>query len=213
MTYPNRPSQQNNGPPAWFVFLLAVAFVFGAYYFWINLQTFMRTGGLSVAQATLYAQQKGTSTAEQRSVLQAVLPTQRPSPTSKPPCQEFEVVAPSGIMRQQPTTASPLVDSLTEGTIICVLQGQAGADGFLWYLIDRDPITRRIEVGYMREDIIEAKNPTPTPSPTPMLPPTITPTATPTATQTALPPTQDPYATPLPTRTPLPTETPDRVNI
>ena len=209
-------SRKGDSPPTWFIFLLGVAFVFGIYYMWTNFRDFLETGGVSVALATEQSQSRATVTAEQRAVNAAELPTRRPSPTAKPPCQEFEVSANSGIMRQGPTTASNLIESLPQGTVVCVLQGEDGSDGFIWYFIDRDPVTRLIEPGYMREDVVRPLNPTPTPSDTALPAPTITPTytATPTNTSEELPtnPPSD-SATPAPSLTPAPTETADSVNI
>jgi hypothetical protein len=206
-------SRRGNGPPAWFIFLLAVAFIFGVYYLWAGFQNYLTTGGLSVAEATEMSQFDVTATAVRESVLQAELPTRRPTSTPKPPCQEFEVIVSSAIVRRQPTTNSPMADVLDEGSVVCVLERAEDTD---WYLIDRDAITRRIETGYMRDDLIRALNPTPTPSDTPTIPPTITATYTPSATLTPTPGptnTPDPNSTSTPTRTPTPTVTPPAVSL
>ncbi|MDQ7027798.1 MAG: hypothetical protein Q9P01_20485 [Anaerolineae bacterium] len=179
-------SRKGNSPPAWFIFLLGVAFTFGIFYLWTNFRDFVRTGGVSVSQATHQSVALTTATAERQVSINADLPTRRPSPTAKPPCQDFEVSATSGNMRQAPTTASNLIESLPEGTVVCVLQGDEGDGEFIWYLIDRDPVTRLIEPGYMREDVIRPINPTPTPSDTSLPPPTITLTYTVTAVDTPL---------------------------
>ena len=39
-----------SGPPALLAFLLAAALVFGVYYIWQGVQTFLRTGGLGVVE-------------------------------------------------------------------------------------------------------------------------------------------------------------------
>jgi hypothetical protein len=171
--------RQNDGPPSWFVFLLGIAFIFGGFYLWTNFQDYLRTGGLSVDQATQVSREEASATAVQRVTTVAELPTRRPSSTPKPDCQEFRVSAATAIMRQQPSTAATLVESIPEGTMVCVLEATTGGDGFIWYLIDRDPVTRLIETAYMREDVIEPANPSPTPSIT-FLPPTITATYSPT---------------------------------
>ena len=177
-------TRRGGGPPAWFTFLLGVAFVFGGTYLWSNFQTFMRSGVVSVSEATAISQGLGTSTAVRQVTAVAELPTRRPSPTPKPECQEFEVSAGNGIMRQAASTDSRLLESLEQGTVVCVLDRVEGADGFTWYFIDRDAITNFIEPGYMRQDVVRALNPTPTPSNTAPPPPTITLTYTPTATAT-----------------------------
>jgi hypothetical protein len=200
-------SNRGNGPPTWFVFLLAVVIIFGGYYLWLNLQQFMRSGGLSVAAATQQAQEQVTATAIRQIEVQSELPTRRPTSTPRPACQDFEVTVASGIVRERASTESPLLESLDQGAIVCVLSGEEGADGFTWYLIDQDPITSRIETGYMREDVIRPLNPSPTPSDTATMPPTITPTSTPTLTPTAEVREAE-TATPAPSRTTAPTITP-----
>ncbi len=206
-------SRRGNGPPAWFIFLLAVAFIFGLYYLLAGFQNYLTTGGLSVAEATEMSAFDVTSTAVRDSALLAELPTRRPTSTPKPPCQEFEVIVSSAIVRREPTTNSPMAGVLEEGSVVCVLERAAGTD---WYLIDRDAITRRIETGYMRQDLIRALNPTPTPSNTPIPPPTITTTYTPSPTRTPTPGptnTPDPNSTPTLTLTPTPTVTPPAVSL
>lgn len=175
---------QGGGPPAWFTFLLGVAFVFGGAYLWSNLQTFIRSGVISVSEATAISQGLATSTAAQQVTNVAELPTRRPSPTPKPACQNFEVSANNGIMRQAASTAARLLETLQQGTVVCVLESIQGTDSFTWYLIDRDAITNFIEPGYMREDVVRAINPTATPSSTPLPPATVTLTYTPTVTNT-----------------------------
>ena len=202
--------QQNDGPPSWFVFLLGIAFIFGGFYLWTSFQKYLRTGVLSVDQATQVSREEASATAVQRVTAVADLPTRRPSSTPKPDCQEFRVSAATAIMRQQPSTAATLVESIPEGTVVCVLEATAGGDGFTWYLIDRDPITRLIETAYMREDVIEPANPSPTPSIT-FLPPTITATYSPMPTLSP-PPSLTPRSVPS-TNAPQGTETPDPVQL
>ena len=101
-------SRRGDGPPAWFIFLLAVALIFGIYYLWAGLQNYLTTGGLSVAEATEISQFDVTATAVRQMALQAALPTRRPTSTPKPPCQEFEVIVPSAIVRREPTTSSSM---------------------------------------------------------------------------------------------------------
>lgn len=166
--------RSDNSPPSWFVFLLGIALIFGVYYLWNNLREFFQAGGLSVSEATRAAQLDVTATLNRQEILQLELPTRRPTSTERPPCQDFEVLAESGIMRQAASTAAPIVESVIRGTTVCVLGSERGGEGFIWYLIDRDAITRRIEVVYMREDILRSLNPTPTPSITPPPLPSIT---------------------------------------
>jgi hypothetical protein len=194
--------RRQQGAPNWFVMLVGIAFVFGVYYLWTGFQNYMEAGGRSTADATRQAISDMTATQDRREELESSLPTSRPTSTPRPTCQDFVVIVESAIMRDAPSTSAGFVDNIPEGTVICVIQLEAGTD---WYLVDREPITRRVEVGYMRQDLIEAVAPTPTPSETPLPPPTITATFTDTPTIT---PTFDPNATPAPSTTPLPSITP-----
>lgn len=205
--------RRNQGPPTWFVMLIGIALVFGAYYLWIGFQSYMESGGQSAAIATQQMIVNATATQERRDVLEAALPTSRPTATPRPECQDFVVTVASAIMRGAPSTSAVFIDNIPEGTIVCVIARETGTD---WYLIDREPITRRIEAAYMRNDVIEPVAPTPTPSETSLPPPTITTTftSTPTITQTPDPnitPTTAPSVTPLPS--PTETNTPIAVNI
>ena len=172
MGYRSRHNQ--SGAPNWFIFLLGIALIFSIYYLWNSLRDYLRTGGLSVAQATQMALVERTATQERRILLETELPTARPTSTERPPCREFEVVVNSGIMRQAASTASNYLQTLERGAQVCVLASEEAGDGYIWYLIDRDPITRRIEIGYMREDLIRSLNPTPTASNTPLPFPSVT---------------------------------------
>lgn len=171
-------SRRNDGPPTWLVFILSIAFVFGGYYIWVGLRGYLDSGGLSAGQATQVSALDVTATVERQVRLEAALPTPRPTSTPRPACQDFVVSVRSGIVRDAPSTTGRLVTSLTQETVVCVLDEVEGSDGAMWYVLDRDALTRRIETGYMREDLLQALNPTPTPSNTPLPPPTITATYT-----------------------------------
>lgn len=188
-------SSRRNGPPSWFIFLIAIAIVFGIYYVFIEARDFFASGAQSPINATQAAELEATATIERR-LAQDALPTRRPTGTPTPECQTFVVNVPSAIIRDQPSTAGRLLESIPEGTEVCVIQREGATD---WYLIDRNTITTRIEVGYMRDDLIEPLNPTPTPSNTAPPPPSITPTFTPSATLTpTITPTSEATATPEP---------------
>jgi hypothetical protein len=207
-----------SGPPAILAFLLAAALVFGVYYVWQGVQTYLRTGGLGVVESTAQAHQVDTATAA-GFVSRATLPaTLLPTSTAPPPCQDFSVIVPAAIVREGPSTSAAVVTQFKMGTIVCVLGQDKGSD---WYSIDINPATKRIEPGYMNSVLIEAANPTLTPSitltpsNTVSPPPTVTnvPTLTPTATSTFIPTdTRDPRLTntpyPTATATPLPSDTP-----
>ncbi len=208
----HKSSYESSGVPAWIVFLSAIALVFGGYYLWTGLSGFIDTGGLGVQEVTQQAEQEASATADTRtfSVPQSAF-TAMPSSTPLPECQDFRVIAqPSAVLRSAPTTTSSPLQSISNGEIICVLQRQADSE---WYLVDINPVTRRIEAGYIRDDLVESANPTSTPSqtntpaPTVTLTPSLTPSDTPPPTATYTP---NPAVSPTPsiTPTPLPTATP-----
>lgn len=199
-------SYRRGGPPAWLIFIIAIALVFGAYYLWIGFQNYLRTGGLGVVEATERANLIATSTAEQIASIPSDTP--RPSFTPVPECQNFVVSVPSAIVRESPSANGAIVTSLPQGTTVCVLGRDEGSE---WYTIDNNPSTRRLEIAYMHETVIEAVNPTPTitktptPAPTVTALPSLTPSITPSPAPTA---TIDPHATDTPVPTPTPTDTP-----
>jgi hypothetical protein len=202
----------NSGPPAWLVFLMGIALVFGVYYLWSGFQEYLSTGGLGAAEATNRAMTvipptQEAADAEAPSFSESGF-TAVPSATEIPPCMDFAVSVPSAIVRAQPSTNSAILDSLSQGETVCVRGQEANGD---WYVIDRNPNTRRLETAYMSSDIIEAVNPTPTPTqtltPAPSVTdaPTLTPSRTPTPRPTATPDfsvTDTPPPTPTPSATP-----------
>jgi len=207
---PPRPTRRGgDGPPAWLIFLVGIALVFGAYYLWLGAQNFLRTGGRGVVEATERAVIVSTATAE------SFLPTRQPTspftPTPVPECKLFMVSVPNARVRESPSESAATIDSLFQNAEVCVLD-RAAPDSE-WYVIDQNPATRRLELAYMHESVIQAVNPTPTPSRTPTPLPTVTatpsptltpviPTLTPRSTDTRNPATPD---TPTPTFTPSPT--------
>ncbi len=200
------------GPPTWLVFIIGIAFVFGVYYLWQGAQAFLSTG-LSVLESTEQAIEQVTSTAVRFIEIQTNAPTPLPTFTPVPPCLDFVVDVPSGIMRELPTTNSNIVEALDEGEVVCVIQREGDTE---WYLIDRNPRTNRVDSAYMRDDIIRALNPTLTPSKTFTPAPTVTPTTTLTPSDTPNPTltsTHDPRITNTPIPTLTPTETPANINI
>jgi len=195
----------SGGAPAWLVFVVAVAIVFATYYLWLGVQNYLRTGGLGVAEATRQAELIITATAVRVQSVPSLTPV--PTFTPVPPCQDFVVSVPSAIVRDQPNPRAAIVTSLAAGETVCVLGREGSSE---WYSIDHNPRTRRLELVYMHETVIEAVNPTPTPSLTPTPLPTVTPlpSATPTPSPEPRPTrTPDPAATDTPTPTPTPTPT------
>jgi hypothetical protein len=207
-----RPPRSFSLPP-WLIFLIAIALVFGLYYLWLGTRDFLSTGGLGAEQATQQAVVQATSTERARPTDDPNAPvfgiTPNPTQTELPPCTEFVVIVDRGVVRGQPTTRGNIVSQLVRGDTVCVVGQVENSD---WYIIDTNPLTRRLDEAYMRNDVIEAAQPTATPSntltPAPSVTamPSFTPSATPTITRT---PTLDPNITrtprPTPTDTPLPT--------
>jgi hypothetical protein len=205
MSWNRRPTpvKINGGPPAWLIFLIGIAVVFGLYYVWVGAQNFLRTGGGSVAQSTSVAEVFATATAGSlRPTGQGVVI--RATPTAVV-CEQFRVIVPSARVRDLPNENAAVIDALSQDNLVCVY-GRPDPSSE-WYTVDSNPNTRRIEVAYMHESVIAPVNPTPTPSRTPTLPPSVTPTDTPTRTPTVR---AQPSATPDPriTLTPTPTVMP-----
>lgn len=161
-----------SGPPSWFVILLGIAIVFGLYYLWAGLRNFMSTG-VFVVESTQQAIERHTATAVRIQEIAVNAPTPLPTFTPIPPCQDFAVGVREAIVRQAPDIGSRILGALKQGATVCVIAALPNTE---WYLIDDNPLTRRIDKVYMHRDIIYALYPTPTPS--------ITPTASPTATAT-----------------------------
>lgn len=208
-TRPNRGSS----PPPWLVFLVGVALVFGIYYVWVGLRNFFQTSGLGVIEATERAVIISTATAERVQQVETLRPSPRPTTTPVPACQDFEVTAPSAIVREQPSTHAAIVTSFRQGTIVCVVDHLPDSE---WYVIDANPATRRFDQAYMHESIIRAMNPTLTPSKTftPLPSVTALPSLTPSSTSWPTPSaTRDPRITDTPTPTLTPTATQPLENV
>jgi hypothetical protein len=202
----------HKGPPTWFIFLVGIAVVFGFYYLWLGVRNFMASG-MTVVESTRQAIEYASVTAERVEELEAFAPTALPTQTPVPPCQDFIVDVPSAIVREFPTTNSAIVSTFSQDEIVCVIAKEPDSD---WYVIDDNPLTRRLESVYMHKAIIRALNPTLTPSATFTPAPTVTdtltftPSNTPQITDT---PTPNPNATPSDTPTPTATETALSVNL
>lgn len=198
---------QRSGPPSWFVILLGIAIVFGLYYLWAGLRNFMSTG-VSVVESTQQVIERNTATAVRIREIAVNAPSPLPSFTPIPPCQDFAVGVREAIVRAEPSTSSRIAGVLKEGATVCVI---AALPNTTWYLIDDNPLTRRLDKVYMHRDIIYARNPTFTPTITPTPPPTdtTTPSFTPRARPTIAPASatrrsQPPVATPKRSPSPLP---------
>ena len=208
---------QRSGPPSWFVILLGIAIVFGVYYLWLGLRSFMASG-VTVVEATLQANEESTAAAARAQEVAFNAPTPLPSFTPVPPCKDFVVRVPIAIVRAEPSTTSRIVEGLREGDTVCVITTMPDGE---WHLIDQNTLTRRIERVYMHRDILRALNPTPkptatlTPSKTPIPTNTLTPSETPMPrfTFTERPTRTSEPATPLPTTAPCPTPTAPSISL
>ncbi len=211
------PERGGSGLPPWLVFVLAIALVFGGYYMYLGARDFIETGGLGMDEATERAQIISTATARSQPTRGTTVNvfgyTPPPTETPIPPCEEFIVSVATAIVRNAPTLRGEVVGTLVEGEIVCVVGMEPNTD---WYIIDSNPLTRRLEAVYMRNDLIEPRNPTLTPSSTYTPAPSVTPMPSLTPSITVSPtlsPTRDPRAsdTPTPTFTPSPTQPVDNV--
>jgi hypothetical protein len=200
-----RPPQRGDSGSQWVVFLVGVAIVFGLYYIGRGFADFVRAGGRGIAEATRGAEIVNSATAERLSTLNITF-TPSITPTPGPSCTPFVVSVTSARVRQQPAPDAPILGAYDFGTEICVLR-KVGE----WYEIDNNARTRRLELAYMNETVLEARNPTATPTLTFTPPPTVTDAPTPTPSDTPRPrPTEtaNPRATPTPSDTPTVTPSP-----
>lgn len=204
-TSPTRPRFGRSGPPSWLVFLLGVAFVMGMFYLWQGVSNFMQTEGRGILESRTLQAEVNTATAVRITFeAESVLITPLPTGTAIPECTEFVVTVDRANIRAEPRLDATWLQTALQGESLCVLGEEND-----WYLLDLNPNTRRIDSGYVRNDLVEARNPTPTPSRTFTPAPTVTnlPTSTPTISPTPRPTnTLDPDATD--TRTPTPSSTP-----
>ncbi len=201
---------RQSGPPSWFVILIGIAIVFGAYYLWFGLRNFMSTG-VTVVESTQKAIERHTATAVRIQEIAVNAPTPLPSFTPIPPCQDFAVGVPEAIVREAPDLGSRIVSALKQGQNVCVIAALPNTE---WYLIDDNPLTRRIDRVYMHRDIVYALNPTPKPTAT--FTPSATDTASPTFTRRARPSEASGNATqqrPTPSATPTHSPSPTRPSI
>ena len=198
MTLGRRPTGRRgrDGLPAWLIFLVGIALVFGVYYVWLGIQSFLRSGGRGIIESTRSAAIVSTATAAS---IETGIPTVKPTTTPFPPCIPFVVIVPNARVRSAPSDSGAILTSFFMNDPICV-EGRVAPDSE-WYIIDWKPQTRRVDIAYMHESVIEAKNPTPTPTNTQKPPPSVTPAPT-------LTPSRTPKVTPTDTPEPTATDTP-----
>jgi hypothetical protein len=180
------------------IFLVGIALVFGIYYVWLGIQSFLRSGGRGILESTRSAAIVSTATAAS---METGIPTVKPTTTPFPPCIPFIVIVPNARVRAAPSDSGAVLTSFFMNDPVCV-EGRAAPDSE-WYIIDWKPQTRRVDIAYMHESVIEAKDPTPTPTNTQKPPPSVTPAPTLTPSRTPkVTPTEAPEATATITRTP-----------
>jgi hypothetical protein len=200
MTLGRRPTGRRgrDGLPAWLIFLVGIALVFGIYYVWLGIQSFLRSGGRGILESTRSAAIVSTATAAS---METGIPTVKPTTTPFPPCIPFIVIVPNARVRAAPSDSGAVLISFFMNDPVCV-EGRAAPDSE-WYIIDWKPETRRVDIAYMHESVIEAKDPTPTPTHTQKPPPSVTPAPTLTPSRTPkVTATETPTATATDMRTP-----------
>ncbi len=191
-----------SGPPAWLVIFVAALLVFGAYFVWNGVRSYLSGSFTAIGQAT--RQVEATATA-------GVLPTSDsrftppPTRTPIPECQDFVVIVPEAIVRQCPSRNCPVMETRRQAESICVLQRDPANDE--WFAVDLDDSPFFVTIGYMHESLLRAVNPTPTPTRTGTPIPTVTdfPSNTPLPTPLPSRPSDSPVP---PTLTPTPTASP-----
>ena len=193
------------GPPAWLIVLVAAMLVFGGYFIWTGLRTYLSGAFVSFTSPTEVATLTVDEAAQAAPTLgQRFTPV--PSRTSVPACQDFVVIVPEAIVRECASTSCAIAGTRREGAVVCVLERDYADDE--WYIVDLDDSQFFTSIAYMHESLMRPLNPTlthsitntplptltPAPSQTPL--PTPQPTATP---ATAIPPSITPTFTPSPT--------------
>lgn len=176
-------SSRRQGPPSWFILLIAIALVFGVFRVLVGIQSFFQTGGVLRPSASAIAIETAAA-AEGTSSRPDTLVTRYPTMTALPTCQDYVVRPGAQVInvRRQPSTTAAVEETLSEGSPVCVLAIQGE-----WYVIDRDIRTRRVEEGYIFEGLLASTLPTPTPTRMALAAATITLTPSPTPTRTPRP--------------------------
>lgn len=220
--------RQPRGIPVLFLAVCGALLVFGGYYVWRGVLSWMETGGDITAPATAAASTEvarfGTSAAPSNGLPVGVgtpIPLDLLLVTATPAreCYMFRVTVVRARIRECPDTSCRTIEQPSQGARICVY-GPAQPDPQYpeatdWYEINLDPNDPLPRLGFMHSDVIEAISPTkrptrtPTRLPTVTVPPTKRPTRTltPSITLTPTPPaTENPQRTATP-RPPLPPPT------
>jgi hypothetical protein len=200
-----------SGPSPLLIVLIGALIVFGGYFVWVGLLTFLQDHGDITAPATRAA--NASATAEAAPVVIIPSPFMPATFTPLPDCPWFRVKVAKAVYRECPSkdnNACPIRDTVEYGTEFCIYSRVPGNPE--WYVVELNPGGSYRDTVFMHESVLEAVNPTVTPGPTVTPRPTITrvptftpaPTVLPSATPTPMPP-PDASPTPTPTLTPSPT--------
>ncbi|MBX3062670.1 MAG: hypothetical protein KF726_06825 [Anaerolineae bacterium] len=208
--------RQSRGVPVLFVALAAGMLVFGAYYLWRGVMSWMESGGDITAPATAAASPRESETPVLSTLDSgASFDFSLNSPTPERACLMFRVIVVRARIRECPDTSCRTLEQPAQGAQICVYSvaqpDPKYPEADQWYEVNLDPGDPLPRLGFMRNDVIEAISPTKRPTRTPLPPPTVTPAPTKRPTITLTPSmtltpedTWTPNPNALPTVTPVP---------
>ena len=202
---------RRSGPSPLLIVSIGALIVFGGYFVWVGLLSFLQDHGDITAPATRAA--NASATAEAAPVVVLPSPFMPATFTPLPDCQWFRVDVPKAVYRECPSKDNnecPIRAEVEYGTELCIYSRVPGNSE--WYVVELNPGGSYRDTVFMHESVLEAVNPTVTPAPTITPGPTITPVPTFTPAPMVLPsitptPTAPPDASPTltPTLTPSPT--------
>jgi hypothetical protein len=199
-----------SGPSVVVTVLVGALFVFGGYFVWSGVLSFLDDQGNITAQVTRQA--VASATAQTNALLPGLPTVFVPATfTPQPPCEWIVIVAQTALSRECPSQSyyrCPVLDRLTRGTELCS-RGRA-PDNEDWYVIDTNPDGIYHDYFFVHEYDVRPRDPTarPTLTFTPLPTVTATPTFTPSPTVPSSTPTATPSVTPTPPATATPTLSP-----
>ncbi len=180
------PRSNGGGPPVALIIVGGMLLVFGGYFVWNGLVSFMSAQGDITAPVT----QQANALIAQTQAIQAI-PSPIVFPSATPPriCLDFRVSVVKARVRDCPKDSCTAHDTLySQGALMCVYGPAPGATD--WYEVNLRPTGSFPQIGYMSSSVLYAVNPThrPTMTFTPL--PTVTPVpitpTTPTASATVM---------------------------
>jgi cell division septation protein DedD len=208
---------RRSGPSPLLIVSIGALIVFGGYFVWVGVLSFLQDHGDITAPATHAA--NASATAQAAPVVILPSPFMPATFTPLPDCQWFKVKVSRAVYRECPSKDNnecPIRDTADYGTEFCVYSRVPGNPE--WYVVELNPGGSYRDTVFMHESVLEAVNPTVTPAPTITPGPTITPVPTFTPAPTVLPsatptPTPPPDASPTPTPTLTPSPTLPQISI